>query len=132
MTTFIILYLISLGAFIVCDLLWLGVFAKGFYQKHLGYILGEVSWVPAIIFYLLFITGLTYFVTYPLLESSLLKVFLTGAFFGLVTYATYDLTNHATVRDWPYIVTFVDLVWGALLGGVISLCAVAVYRLVIG
>ncbi len=132
MNTFVTLYTTALIIFIACDLLWLGVVARPFYQKHLGYLLGEVVWVPAIIFYLLFIAGLTFFVLLPLKDGSLLTAVLTGAFFGLITYATYDLTNHAMLAGWPAVVTVVDMLWGAALGGMVTLGALSVYRFLIG
>jgi uncharacterized membrane protein len=77
--------------------------------------------VAAGIFYLIFIAGLVAFVISPALEKkSPLQVVLMGAFFGLVTYATYDLTNLATLRDWPLLVTIVDLLWGMTLSASIS------------
>lgn len=129
MSHFITLYGTAFVFFIIIDFLWIGVIARSFYQKHIGYLLGEFVWPPVIIFYALFILGLTFFVLSPLKDAPLLQVFLTGAFFGLVTYATYDLTNHATVANWPTIVTVVDMCWGAFLGGAVSLCTVYVYRL---
>jgi uncharacterized membrane protein len=109
--------------------LWIGVIANGFYTRHLGYLFGEVKWVPAIIFYIIFIFGLTYFVTYPLHTEPMMKVFLTGALFGLIAYATYDLTNHALVRDWPAIVTVVDMAWGTLLSALVAVSAVGLFKL---
>ncbi len=132
MTHIFILYISSIIIFVILDLLWLGVIARGFYKKYIGYLLGEVNWVAAIIFYALFLAGLTFFVTYPLRDAELLKVAYTGAFFGLITYATYDLTNHATVNGWPWQVTIVDMVWGGALGCAVSLCAVLAYRAIVG
>ena len=127
---FLTLYLISIPIFILFDLLWLGVVAKSFYQTRLGHLLGEVVWPPAIVFYLVFLVGLTYFATYPALDSGLLRTALLGALFGFFTYATYDLTNHATLRDWPLAVTLVDIVWGTLLGAGVATLTTLAYRLV--
>jgi len=81
----------------------------------------DVNWTAAIIFYLLFIAGLVLFVISPSLEGqSWVKALVYGALFGLVTYSTYDLTNLATVKDWPLIVTIVDLVWGTVLSASVS------------
>ncbi len=114
---FIKLYLIALPVFFAIDMLWLGVISKGFYAKHLGFLMKpDINWLAAIIFYLLFIVGLVLFVVTPALEkNSWHYAVLFGALFGLITYATYDLTNLATLRDWPFIVTVVDLIWGAIL-----------------
>jgi uncharacterized membrane protein len=71
----------------------------------------------------------TFFVTAPAVASGgVVKAILYGAFFGLVTYATYDLTNHATIKDWPLAVTVVDMLWGAFLGSVVAGVTVAVFQ----
>ena len=116
------LYLCTLLAFFAIDMLWLGVVARGFYQKHLGFLLRpDINWTAAIVFYLLFVAGLLVFVVVPSLQAgSTKKVLVLGALFGLITYATYDLTNLATVKDWPWIVTAVDLLWGAVLATTVS------------
>lgn len=119
----VILYLITLAVFFLIDMVWLGVVAKGFYRRHLGTMLSpKVNWGAAILFYLLFIAGLLIFVIRPALaQGALLTVLWLGALFGLISYATYDLSNLATLRDWPLIVTVVDLVRGTTLGGLVSL-----------
>ena len=126
----VLLYLITLGVFFFVDMVWLGVVAKNFYRKHLGYLMApKVGWPAAVLFYLLFIAGLVVFAVRPaLLQGAPLKGLLLGAFLGLVSYATYDLTNQATVRDWPVVVTVVDLVWGTTLGGVVSWLSVLAGR----
>lgn len=117
MAPYLKLYGISFAAFLLIDGVWLGVVARTFYKKHLGYLLApNPNWTAALLFYLLFVAGVVFFVTVPGLEAGSWKtVLLRGAFFGLITYATYDLTNLATVRDWPLIVSVVDMVWGAVL-----------------
>jgi uncharacterized membrane protein len=130
MSTFAALYGYGLIACVVIDLLWVGVIGNAFYARHLGYLLGEVRWVPVILFYLLFVLGFTYFVTYPLVAAPLYKAVLTGAFFGLVAYATYDLTSNALIRDWPVIVTVVDMLWGAVLGACVALAALGLHRII--
>jgi uncharacterized membrane protein len=123
MADFIILYLVVLVAFFAIDMLWLGLVARSFYRKHLGFIMApRPNWVAAIVFYLLFVFGVVFFVVAPGLESgSLGTTLLRAALFGLITYATYDLTNLATLKDWPVIVTLVDIVWGVVLCVSISL-----------
>lgn len=118
----VLLYLITWAVFFAVDMIWLGAVAKGFYRKHLGYLMApKVVWPAAILFYLLFIAGLVVFAVRPgVLAGAPLKGLLLGAFLGLVSYATYDLTNQATVKDWPVIVTVVDLVWGTVLGGSVA------------
>lgn len=111
------LYGATLVAFFAIDMVWLGFLARDFYQKHLGYLLRpDPNWIAAIIFYLMFVGGIVIFVIQPGLQAgSWKKVLLLGALFGLLTYATYDLTNLATVKDWPWIVTCVDMCWGTIL-----------------
>jgi uncharacterized membrane protein len=130
MHTFLFLYGFGLLAIVVADLLWVGVIGHGFYTKHIGYLLGEVRWVPAILFYLLFTLGFTYFVTYPLSAEPLHKAILAGAFFGLVAYATYDLTSNALIRDWPVVVTIVDMIWGTALGAWVAVAALGLHRVI--
>ncbi len=123
MLKYILLYLVVLGAFLVIDMIWLGLVAKNFYKKQLGFIMAaKVNWLAAIIFYLLFVVGLIFFAIIPSLsQGSWFYAFLTGAFFGLICYATYDLSNLATLKNWPPVVTVVDIVWGSLLAGTLSI-----------
>jgi uncharacterized membrane protein len=118
----ILLYFITLAVFFVIDMIWLGVVARGFYRRHLGSFMSpKVNWIAAMLFYLLFIVGLLVFVIRPALVGGvLLNALFYGALLGLISYATYDLTNLATMKDWPLIVTVVDLIWGTVLGGVVS------------
>lgn len=118
MLEYLKLYGIAFVVFFVVDIIWLGLVAKDLYNKEIGSLLKpDVNWVAAIIFYLLFILGLVVFVIEPSVSSnSLGKVMLLGAFFGLVTYATYDLTNLATMKDFTLKITLIDLTWGTTLG----------------
>jgi uncharacterized membrane protein len=118
----LIVYLITVPIFFLIDLVWLGVVAKGFYQRRLGYLMRpEINWVAAISFYLLFVIGIVIFAVKPALQAqNPTRALVYGALFGLFTYATYDLTNLATVRDWPLAVTLVDLVWGTVLCGTVA------------
>ena len=117
------LYLIALPVFFAIDMVWLGLVAKGFYRRQIGSLTREsVGWPAAIAFYLLFILGLVVFVVAPAMDDgSWLRALLLGALFGLIAYATYDLTNLATLRDWPLLVTVVDLTWGAVLAASVSI-----------
>lgn len=125
------IYLMALSLFFVIDLFWLGFFAKNFYFTQLGEILRpKVLWLPAVLFYLIFIAGLVYFVIFGNLENkTLVSSFLQGAFFGLITYATYDLTNLATLQIFSWRVVVVDLLWGSFLSGIVSLltCFLFIY-----
>jgi uncharacterized membrane protein len=116
-------FLIALPVFIVIDMIWLVLVAKRFYQEQIGFLMKpEVNWTAAVIFYLLFIAGLVIFVVTPAVEKhSWVHALLFGALFGLISYATYDLTNLATMKDWPLLVTIVDLIWGTVLASSVSL-----------
>lgn len=119
---FIKLFAIAFPVFLAIDMVWLGLVAKNFYRQQIGALLKpDVNWIAAIAFYLLFIAGLVFFVIAPAVEKKQwLHALLTGAFFGLVTYATYDLTNLAVAKDWPLLVTIVDLAWGMTLGALVA------------
>jgi uncharacterized membrane protein len=119
---FIKLFIIALPVFFVIDMIWLVLVAKNFYREQIGFLMAtDIKWYAAIIFYLLFIAGLITFVISPAIEkNSWTHALLFGAFFGLVTYSTYDLTNLSTVRDWPVLVTIVDLIWGMVLSASVS------------
>ena len=118
----ILLYFITLAVFFLIDMIWLGLVAKGFYRRHLGAMMNpRVNWIAAMLFYLLFIVGLLVFAIRPALVAGIpLNALFYGALLGLISYATYDLTNLATLKDWPLVVTIVDLIWGTVLGGVVS------------
>ena len=119
-------------AMLVLDGLWLGLVARGFYRRHLGFLMtDQVNWAAAGAFYVLYAIGLTVFVVLPGIDSgSVGAAVWRGALFGLVAYATYDLTNQATLRSWPTIVTAVDLGWGTLLSAAVGAIATfAVLRL---
>jgi uncharacterized membrane protein len=122
---FVKLYFIALPVFFAIDMVWLGLVAKNFYAKYIGFLMKpDVNWIAALLFYFLFIGGLVVFVISPALEKhSWVTAITLGALFGLITYATYDLTNLATVKDWPLIVTVVDLAWGMTLSASVSTIA---------
>jgi uncharacterized membrane protein len=111
------LYFFSAVVFFALDMIWLGAVAKHFYRQHIGGLLRpEVNWPGAIIFYLIFIAGIEYFAIVPsATKGSAPQALLAGALFGFVTYATYDLTNYATMKDFPLIVVIVDMAWGTVL-----------------
>ena len=114
-------YLLTFGAFMVIDLIWLGLVAKGLYDKWLGHLLGNVNWTAAIIFYILFIAGISIFVIYPASQKQSLSYALGyGAMLGILTYATYDLTNLATLKGWPWQIVLIDITWGAVLCSLVS------------
>lgn len=115
-------YFLTSIVFFAIDMVWLGFLAKDIYRKYLGSFLSDqVNWTAAIVFYLLFIIGIFVFVILPAVEkNSLASAIGLGAFFGLITYATYDLTNLATLKNWPLPIVFIDLAWGAVLTALVS------------
>lgn len=114
---YIKMYIITLVVFFAVDILWLGLVAKKLYKKHLGFLMREkTNWTAAIIFYMVYIVGLIFFALNPaLVKGSLAYAALVGGFFGFITYATYDITNLATLKDWPIVSTVVDIIWGTVL-----------------
>jgi uncharacterized membrane protein len=129
-TKWVIAYFLTTVVFFAIDLTWLGLIAKSYYNRHLGHLMAEqVIWSAAIIFYLLFIVGIFLFVIAPAVEKqSWSHALLYGALFGLFTYATYDLTNLATLKGWPMSIVFVDMLWGMFLTGVVSVAGYFITR----
>lgn len=122
---FLFSYIATLVPLLVLDSLWLGLIAKKFYQARIGFLMTDnVQWWAVVLFYLLYAAGLSYFVVIPHSTDSFLRVFLNGAFLGLIAYAAYDLTNQAIVKNWPLTVTVADLLWGAMMSGLAALVAV--------
>ncbi|EAC3303479.1 DUF2177 family protein [Listeria monocytogenes] len=121
MAQFLKLFLTSAVVFLIFDLFWLLVASKKMYQQFIGDLMGDVKLAPAVIFYFIYVVGVTFFVLLPGTEKgSLDYTILAGALFGLVCYATYDLTNLATLKDWPITMTIIDLVWGTAVTTVTS------------
>ncbi len=134
MKFFFIAYISFLIPMLAIDAVWLVVMSKKFYSSRIGSLMKESPRLaPAVIFYLLYALGPTVFVVIRAVnhDTGYLKVFLFGALLGLVAYGTYDLTNEATLKTWPVVVTIVDLVWGALLTGVVSIISVSLTRLIL-
>ncbi len=115
-------YLVAAVTFLVLDLLWLGVVAAGLYEELLGDLLAEEpNALAATAFYALFLVGLLHFVVHPAVtERSLRRAARDGAFFGLVAYATWDLTSLAVLAGFPAALVPVDLAWGAVLSGAVA------------
>lgn len=112
MKYYTILYLCTLGVMVTLDLLWLGVVARGFYESRIGNLM-EFRALPGVLFYLVYGAGILTFVsgTNP---PDWKTVATYGALFGFFAYATYDLTNLATLKNWPVSITVVDLLWGVI------------------
>lgn len=121
-TKYLISYVLTFIVFLAIDMLWLGFIAKNIYQKHMGHLMADnINWPAAFAFYLLFIAGIFVFVIMPAVEKeSITRAILLGAFFGLITYATYDLTNLATLRGFPASIVWIDLLWGTFLTATVS------------
>ena len=127
---FVKLYLLTIPIFFLLDIVWLGVVAKGFYRDNLGFILSpEVNWSAAVAFYLIYIIGILYFAVVPALgHASLPMALVRGGLYGFFTYATYDLTNMATIRGWPLKIVIVDVLWGVLLCALVAMLSFVVGR----
>lgn len=126
----IVAYLSAGVTFAVLDALWLGWAVGRLYRPEIGNMLADQPrWAAAIPFYLLYVAGMVYLAIWPALrEGSAMKALLTGAVLGLIAYATYDLTNMATLREWSWRVTFMDIAWGTFVTGSSSLVAYLVTR----
>lgn len=115
-------YLVTLVVFFLIDIVWLAFIGKNFYKNQIGFLMKtSPNWIAALIFYAIFIMGLIFFVVNPSLEKESVRYAITaGMLFGLITYSTYDLTNLATLQNWPLKVTIVDMIWGTFLTGSVS------------
>jgi uncharacterized membrane protein len=123
MLTYATGYLAALVTFVAADMVWLGTMAPRFYRPTLGDIaISGVNLPPAILFYAIYPIGVLIFAISPALKSdSLITAAVYGALFGFFTYATYDLTNHATLRNWTLALTLVDMAWGTVLAALTSI-----------
>lgn len=124
-------FIIGFIIFLAIDFLWLGLIANKLYKQELGDLMKkDVNYVAAIIFYVIFMIALTVFVIVPGIESkSIAKVLLLGALFGLASYATYDLTNYATLANFPLKIVIIDLIWGTAVSTITSLLTYLVYQM---
>jgi len=116
---FVKAYAVTLIVFLGLDALWLGVVAKNFYASQLDALMREnVNFVAAGAFYLAYVGGIVYFALTPALaDGSWQKAAINGALLGLLAYGTYDVTNIATLKDWPLTMSLVDVAWGSILTG---------------
>jgi uncharacterized membrane protein len=124
------LFAIALPVFFAIDLLWLGVVASDFYAAQVGGLMkADVNWWAAVLFYLIFIGGMVYFVIAPAYEKRSARHALSvGAAYGFITYATFDLTALALLKDWPLLITVVDLAWGTVLSASVSTITFAIAK----
>lgn len=119
MVVYLVAYAATAVVFFAVDFFWLGIVARSFYRDRLGHLMADdVNFAPAAAFYLVYVVGVVVFCVVPALaDESWSKALLLGLLLGLVAYGTYDMTNLATLRDWPVAVAVVDMVWGGLLTG---------------
>lgn len=112
-------YIATLVFFLAVDMIWLGYVAKDFYRSGIGHLMGDGFNIPAAVaFYLIYIIGIMIFAINPAAEAGdWQRAAILGTLFGFFCYATYDLTNLATLRDWPVSLAIADTAWGAVLTG---------------
>lgn len=126
---YLIPYFVTLILFAGIDFLWL-LTTNQIYKKYLAHLLNQnVNWIGILLFYPLYAMGIYIFVIKSVGQySSLVSLFLHGAFFGIVAYGTYDLTNYATLREWPGFLVVIDILWGALISGLVSVLTVCILK----
>ncbi len=125
----ILTYIIALIIFLVIDFFWLRFIAKKLYDNMIGFILKEnFNLTAALVFYIFYIAALVFFVIEPAARWQ--SALFPGLFFGLVTYGTYDMTNLATLKNWPVKLTVIDIVWGSFLCGITSLLTFVIINLI--
>ena len=125
--TYIIAYAAALLFFLAVDLPWIAFVMKDFYKAQIGHLMaGQPKLIWAGGFYLAYVVGVVVFAVRPGLEQGWITAFLYGALLGAIAYGTYDMTNLATLKDWPLTMTIVDICWGAVLTGSTAAFATAV------
>ena len=126
---YIIKFLITFIVFMGIDLLWLGFVARKLYVYYLGpFLRTPPNWPVAFLFYCLFIVGLIIYAIEPaIIAKDVKKALFSGAMFGFFTYMTYDLTNLATLKDWPIGVVPIDIIWGVILSASVASISTLIY-----
>ena len=132
MLKIVFLYLLTVPVFFVIDMTWLGLVAKNFYRSQLGSLMRtDIIWSAAILFYFLFILGIILFAVMPAISAgSWVKALTLGAMFGFFTYMTYDLTNYATLKDFPFAIVIPDIIWGTVLSGSVATASFFISRFI--
>ncbi len=122
---YILHYILTFFVFLAIDFIWLAVISKNLYKDNIGHLMAEnVKYIPALIFYLLFVIGILSLSVYPgLKENNLVKTMIFASIFGLVSYGTYDLTNWATLKSWPAKIVIIDMCWGTFLSISVALAS---------
>lgn len=126
----IILYLLTVPVFFLIDMTWLGLIARNFYRTQFGALMRtDIIWWAAILFYFLFILGILLFAVMPAISAdSWVKALTLGAMFGFFTYMTYDLTNYATLKDFPFTIVIPDIIWGTVLSASVAVASFFISR----
>ena len=134
MTQYSIAYIATAVVFLVVDLVWLTQIARQFYASMLGDLLLEQPNVGiAVGFYLVYVLGIIIFAVAPALKTGELQTALiSGCLFGFFAYATYDLTNLATLKGWPVMMAVVDIAWGTTVTGISAVSGFLITRTVFG
>lgn len=124
-------WVITFAVFMGIDLLWLGLIARNFYQQQLGSLMrNPTNWPVAILFYAIYNAGLLLVVIRPALaKGSWQMALFYGLAYGVITYMTYDLTNLATLKNWPVLLTVVDILWGTVLCGAVAFLSYTILRM---
>lgn len=127
---FLKLYFVAVPIFFIIDMIWLVVIAKSIYQKYMGHLMRPMpNWPVAILFYFLFVVGLIIFAVYPAVRNnSWAYALLYGAMFGFFTYITFDLTSLAVLKNFPWEIVIIDIIWGTVLSSIVSVAAFFVGR----
>ncbi len=129
---FVWYFLVTAGIFVAIDAVWLTTIANKFYKKQLSsLLLQKPKFGPAVVFYILYVLAIVVFVLDPALgahRKTFLFVGAHAALLGISMYATYDLTNQATLKKWPAVLTFVDMTWGTIVTTVVSLITFTIFR----
>jgi len=130
MSTFLIKYIVTFLVFLGIDAIWLGLIAKNFYSKTIGHLMADKpNLLAALIFYLFYVFGIIVFAINPALkEKNPMVALQLGALLGFIAYATYDMTNLATLKNWPLHVTVIDIIWGTFLTGSVSLVSYLILK----
>ncbi len=125
-----IAYVSTMAVLLAIDAVWLTTMASRLYRRHIGDLLADAfNPVPAVLFYLIYAVGIVVFAIVPALGSGRwVTALIHGALLGFVAYAAYDLTNHATLRGWPVVITVIDMCWGTLLTAVAAAAGFLVTR----
>ena len=123
-------YLGTLVTFLAIDAIWLGIISRGMYNRWIGHLMrDEPLWPAAGGFYLMYIAGIVFLAVQPAMNDGSWKTAaLYGAVLGFIAYGTYDMTNYATLKEWPLTMVLVDLVWGTFLTGTAAVAGYLIAR----